>query len=72
VPNCCCACPLTQHLHLYLTAAALIQHRRLLLADPVLGFDRLLRFCVNLAGRLELTGCLRLAGALVVSPIADC
>lgn len=62
----CWACPLTPHLHLYLAAAVLIQHRRLLLTDPALDFDGLLRFCVGLAGRLELGGCLRLAEALAL------
>jgi hypothetical protein len=64
--ECCWACPLTPHLHLYLAAAVLIQHRRLLLADAALDFDGLLRFCVELAGKLDLSGCLRLAETLVL------
>eukprot|EP00775_Hariotina_reticulata_P010560 gene10560-10720_t len=62
----CWACPLTRHLHLFLAAAILIHHRRALLADPDLDFDGLLRFCVGLAGHLDLQGMLRLAEALVV------
>lgn len=60
------SCPLTRHLHLYLAAAVLIQHRRLLLANPALDFDGLLAFAVESAGKLDLGALLQLAEALVV------
>jgi hypothetical protein len=60
------SCPLTPHLHLYLAAAVLIHHRRVLLSDKQLCFDGMLRFCVELSGRVDLYGTLRLAEALVV------
>lgn len=60
------SCPLTPHLHLYLAAAVLIQHRRLLLGDEGSDFDSVLRFCVELAGKLDLQDCLRLAEALAL------
>jgi hypothetical protein len=62
----CWSCPLTRHLHLYLAAAVLIQHRRLLLADTALDFDGLLAFAVERAGKLDLRSLLQLAEALVV------
>lgn len=62
----CWSCPLTRHLHLYLAAAVLIQHRRLLLSDPSLDFDGLLAFAVERAGKLDLRALLQLAEALVV------
>jgi hypothetical protein len=60
----CWSCAATRHLHLFLAAAVLIQHRRLLLADAALDFDGLLAFAVGLSGRLDLGACLALAEAL--------
>lgn len=62
----CWSCPLTPHLHLYIAAAILIHHRRVLLSNEHLDFDGMLRFCVELSGRIDLQGTLRLAEALVV------
>lgn len=60
------SCPLTTHLHLYMAAAVLIHHRRVLLSDEGLDFDGMLRFCVELSGKIDLQGTLRLAEVLVV------
>jgi hypothetical protein len=49
-----------------MAAAVLIQHRRLLLADPSLDFDGLLAMSVERAGKLDLQALLQLAEALVV------
>lgn len=59
------SCSLTPHLHLYFTAAVLIHHRRAILENPDNHpFDGLLRFCIQLSGRLDLDQLLRLAEAL--------
>ena len=55
----------TQHLPIYLAAAVLVTHRAALMADPATSFDDVLRFCVQLSGRLELEPLLRTAEALV-------
>jgi hypothetical protein len=59
------SCPSTRQLHIYLAAAVLIQHRRLLLSNPALDLDGLLAFAVQLAGRIDLPSTLALARALV-------
>jgi hypothetical protein len=58
------ACPTTPHLHLYMCVAVLVHHRRAIM-EQALDFDTLLRFCIELSGRLDLEQCLRLAEALV-------
>eukprot|EP00198_Chlamydomonas_reinhardtii_P003638 XP_001692974.1 RabGAP/TBC protein [Chlamydomonas reinhardtii] len=60
----CWACRRTRHLHLYLAAAVLIHHRRLILASD-LDFDGMLRFCIGLEGKMDLRPLLDIAEALV-------
>ncbi|EFJ48093.1 hypothetical protein VOLCADRAFT_60703 [Volvox carteri f. nagariensis] len=60
----CWACRRTRHLHLYLAAAVLVHHRRVILSSD-LDFDGLLRLSIALAGRLELQPLLETAEALV-------
>ncbi len=55
--------PATPHMHLYLAAALLVHHRRAILSK-VHSFDGMLKFCIQLAGTLELQPLLGLAQAL--------
>jgi hypothetical protein len=59
------ACPLTRHLHLYLAAAVLVHHRRAILGCPDMGFDGMLKFAVELSGKLDMNVLLRTAEVLV-------
>ncbi|GFR42982.1 hypothetical protein Agub_g3981 [Astrephomene gubernaculifera] len=59
----CWACRRTRHLHLYLAAAVLVRHRRVILSSE-LDHDGLLRLCLGLGGRLELGPLLETAEAL--------
>ncbi|GLC59853.1 hypothetical protein PLESTB_001542900 [Pleodorina starrii] len=59
----CWSCRRTRHLHLYLAAAVLVHHRRVILSSD-LDFDGMLRLSIGLAGRLELQPLLETAEAL--------
>lgn len=54
------SCHYTPHFHIFMCAAVLCMHRRRIL-DADMGFDDLLGFCIQLAGRLDLGRTLRCA-----------
>lgn len=57
------SCAFTNHLHLYMCVAVLVHHRRAIL-EGSFEFDSLLKFCVELGGKLDLDQMLRLSEAL--------
>lgn len=57
------SCPLTKHLYLYMCVAVLVHHRRAIIEGDM-EFDTLLKFCVELSGKLDMDQLLRLSEAL--------
>ncbi|KAK9812377.1 hypothetical protein WJX73_005909 [Symbiochloris irregularis] len=55
------------HLHIFLAAAVLLVHRRTIMEDPDMDLDGLLRFCIQLSGRMDLPSLLRHAEGLTTS-----
>lgn len=55
----------TEHFHLYLCVAVLIDHRREILQN-ITDFDALLRYCVDLSNKIPLIHTMQLAEVLVV------
>lgn len=52
-----------EHFHLYVAVAVLVHHRRVIL-EQQMDFDALLKFCIELSGKIDLDQTLRLAEAL--------
>ncbi len=55
--------PTSPQMHLFLAAAVLVHHRKAIMTQ-VHDFDAMLKFCIQLSGKLELPPLLRLAQAL--------